>query len=108
MTMQSRQGDSYSLIQDLADNSVDFLCTDPPYHLSNTKPIEDRLKELLRSFFNIKFPNFNQGDVQISQYSELVSIFRDCPELTWSQGGTVRKESWIGASLKQINLLFPN
>jgi hypothetical protein len=83
-------------MKEIEDNSVDLVLTDPPYHLSNTKPIEDRLKEVIGGFNNIIFPNFNKGNIEVGKYSQLVSILCKSSDLRRFKDASIGVESWIG------------
>lgn len=78
-----------------ADETFDCLVTDPPYHLSNTKPLEDRVNEVLRVFNDVVFPDFNEGDVEVTKYSELARVLGRSSDLSLGKvvGGV---ESWVG------------
>ena len=97
------QGDCKEILKSIESDSVDLIVTDPPYHLSNTKPIEDRIKEVVRSFNNIVFPKFNQGDIEITKYSQLVSILCNSFDLRRFKDSSIGIESWIGVPESAID-----
>lgn len=82
---------------------MDSIVTDPPYHLSNTKPIEDRIKELSGSFNNVIFPYFNKGDIKPSKYGDLLDILIASSDLRGFQSPSSGVKSWVGVPECAIN-----
>ena len=97
-------GDSKEKLKEIEDNSVDFICTDPPYHLSNDKTFEDRVKESFRSFNDIVFPDFKEFNIQISKYSDLVRILSERPDLCWKKFSSIGIKP--GVSMPESSIHF--
>lgn len=91
-------------MSELPDDSVDLIVTDPPYHLSDIEPLENRLNKVIRSFNDIVFPQFNKGDIKASKYSELVRILSNSSNLTLRKGGSAGIESWVGVPESSVDL----
>ena len=63
------KGDCQVEMKELEEGSIDLVLTDPPYHLSNTKPFEERLDKVVRTFNDVMFPDFNKGNIKLRKYS---------------------------------------
>jgi len=71
------------------------MVTDPPYALINTEHFEDRVDKILRCFNDVVFPNFNNGDIECFQYSELIRILLHSSNLRRFET-VAGVESWVG------------
>lgn len=90
----------------IPSNIVDLVVTDPPYGLSNAKSSKNILKEAIGTFTNIIFPDFNEGEIQVTQYSELIRILFQSSDLRGFKSGSIGVESWIGVPESAINLNY--
>jgi len=100
------QADCLDIMREMPSESVDLIVTDPPYGLSKSESDQEIVDKAFRTFANLVFPNFNEGDIQIAQYSDLVRILFQSSDLRRFKGSTVGIESWVGVPESTINLNY--
>ena len=94
------KGDCLDRMEEIQDESIDLIVTDPPYGLSDSKSDESIIKKAIGTFSNLVFPNFDEAQIQVTQYSDLVSILAQGFDLRRFEARSVRVKPRIGMPKK--------